>query len=259
VSSFSLFRIGVPLVLAAVLTGCHPQGSAIQTVGGPIKELSAKQLVKHLESRRLDYAWLGAKTHAEVALPGNQKLGFTLNIRVRRDSMIWLQFMKVGIEGARARITPQGGLELLNRQEKTYTVLSFDDLERQYGIALSYAELQDLLAGLPSGYGNRRFRSAVADDLHLLSSNDGGEGLQFYLEDGTFHLRRYVRESRAGKLDLLLGEYAQPSGRSFAQSRTATIVGRDGQRMLLDVVFNEVVFDVPQRIAFDVPEKYTRQ
>ncbi len=254
-----MYKSVLPLLFAVLFAACQPRRAAVETVGGRIQELSAKQLLGHLAEHRVDFEWLGAKTHAEVDLPGGPTMGFALNVRVRRDSLIWLQFMKMGIEGARARITPQGGLEILNRQERTYTVLSFAELENRYGVPLDYAELQDLLVGQPTGLSGRRFRSSISEGMHVLSSNDGGEGLQFYLEDRTFFLRRYIRQARSGKLDLTLDGYAPAAGRDFAKIRRATVAGRNGQPLALDIEVNELELDVPQRVAFDVPEKYRRQ
>ena len=253
-------RIGLWVFLLSLsVAACHTQRGVSGSPRGAERALPAKQLAQYLAAGRTDFEWLGAKSHAELTMPDGQKLGFALNIRVRRDSLIWLQFMKFGIEGARARVTPFGGLEVLDRQQRTYTVLSYDEIQQLYGVSVSYHELQDLLVGQPAAAAERRYKSSVEDGRHVLSTNDGGEGQQFILEDSTFLLRRYVRESPAGSLDLLLDEYARLGGRLFAQSRTATLIGPEAGGLGLDIRFEEVVFDEPQRLTFEVPDRYQRQ
>lgn len=237
---------------------CRTTTPATQTPVGKTEPKPVKFLVKKIETRLMPFDWFGAKTHADITLPDDQTVGFGLNIRVRRDSVIWLQFMKVGFEGARARITPENGVEILNRQDKTYMVMSFAMMEKLYGVALTFGELQDLLMGLPAGYAKRRFKSSVADNFHLLSSSDGGETMQVSLEDSTYFMRRYQRENAAGKLDFSLDAYEKLGEKYFSKLRNVSVKGSNGQRLELRIDFNEVTFDEPQKIGFEIPDKYRR-
>lgn len=75
---------------------------------------------------------------------GDDKQEATVNIRLKRDSIIWASVTKVGIEGARIVITPDT-IVMLDRLHKTYFAGNFKALKRRYRVPVTFEMLQAAL------------------------------------------------------------------------------------------------------------------
>lgn len=91
----------------------------------------------------LDFRYLQAKGKVQFEMKGDKQEA-TLAIRMRRDSIIWLSVSKVGIEGARMKITPDS-VFVLNKLQKTVFVGSFSALQDRYQVPIDFAMLQAAL------------------------------------------------------------------------------------------------------------------
>ncbi|OON66735.1 hypothetical protein B0919_21375 [Hymenobacter sp. CRA2] len=98
-----------------------------------------------VRARNLDFTYLAAKGKAQIEANG-EKYSANLNVRMRKDSVIWVSASLLGIEGIRARITPDT-VQVINKLEKTYYAGGFDYLRRQFNVPITYAQLQAMLLG----------------------------------------------------------------------------------------------------------------
>lgn len=70
-------------------------------------------------ARIADYQWMSAKMSGELKTD-NETYDFSGNLRMRRDSTVWLTVSStMGMEGVRALIT-QDSVIVVNRMDKTY-------------------------------------------------------------------------------------------------------------------------------------------
>lgn len=65
---------------------------------------SGKVLAKYMRENELDFKYAEAKFNCELTLD-NEDHSFNVNVRCRKDSVIWLSISKLGIPAARALIT----------------------------------------------------------------------------------------------------------------------------------------------------------
>lgn len=76
-----------------------------------------------------------------------QNVSATANIRIKKDSAIWVSITPgFGIEAARALIT-RDSLAFINRLDKEYQAYSFRELSDKFNFDLSYDLLQAVLVG----------------------------------------------------------------------------------------------------------------
>ncbi|GAB2964228.1 DUF4292 domain-containing protein [Hymenobacter coalescens] len=104
----------------------------------------ARPPAPEVRARNLDFRYLAAKGKAQIDANG-EKYSVNLNVRMRKDSVIWLQASVLGL-GVRALITPDS-VQVVNMLEKTYYAGNFDYLQRQFNVPVTFTQLQAMLLG----------------------------------------------------------------------------------------------------------------
>jgi hypothetical protein len=77
---------------------------------------------------------------------GQTNVSANLNIRIKKDSLIWLSGTMFGIEGIRAMIS-KDSVWYINKLEKTYSAYSINDLGKRLNINLSFQIIESILVG----------------------------------------------------------------------------------------------------------------
>ena len=105
---------------------------------------STKKLVSPM-AHVTDYQWMAGKINGELGV-GSDEWAFTGNIRMRRDSTIWISVSAfLGMESIRALVT-QDSVVLVNRMNQTYLAEPMSNLVQTLQIP-SLQETQALLLG----------------------------------------------------------------------------------------------------------------
>ena len=104
------------LLLLIILGSCSTQRKIIKA---PLKEEGAEYLFNKLKEHELKYSWFTAKFSAEYKNKGKSN-SFNGQIRIRKDSAIWLSLTPgLGIEAMRLVIT-QDSVKMINKLNNTY-------------------------------------------------------------------------------------------------------------------------------------------
>ena len=132
-----------------------------------IKSLSANHLIREIEDNQFEFENLEAKIG--VNLKGSDNLGLKGQIRMQKDSVIWISLsLKVGIEVGRVMIT-HDSIKYINRSNRTYLVESIDTFKERFPVDLSIHNLQNLLIGNDNSLRNSgKNRAFVENDNYIL-------------------------------------------------------------------------------------------
>lgn len=77
----------------------------------------------------------------------NKNLSFTANIRMQKDSVIWMSLSPaLGIEAARVLITPDT-ISFINKVDKVYSIYSFRELSDKFKFDLDFRLVQAVILG----------------------------------------------------------------------------------------------------------------
>lgn len=156
----------------SVFAGCKKTKS----VAGdrePLRERGSAYLLRHYSSNEFQFEWLAMKLDADLITGGDSR-GFKANIRMRRDSVIWISVSPaLGIEVFRVMVTPDS-LKYISRipDDKYYYLGGFQSISNLMGVDPDFSMLQDILLGNAIGLDpdEGRFRSEVDGDWYLLTS-----------------------------------------------------------------------------------------
>lgn len=198
-----------------------------------------------------------AKMHYEGM---GQKQDFTANIRMTRDSAIWIQITAgMGIVNvARIMVTPDS-IRMVNYLEKNYMLMPAEDATKLLPATIDFEVLQDLLIG------NVLSRDGVVADVTELPQfwnlqtvdSSMSQQLTYNKADSTLHTLQMLaindKSNVAGRI--LYKDYEMVEAKKFATGRVVNI-NDNGRTHYLEMNFNNAEFDVPMSYPFSIPSSY---
>jgi hypothetical protein len=166
---FKVTSLTILLLLVLVFSSCK---SSEKLIGKEEKKLIPKEtkievkpstdelLVKEIHTLSPKFSYYSAKLGVDYG-----SAGFSGNIRIAKDSIIWVSLGKFGIEAARIMITKDSIL-FINKLTREYFSGGYDFIVKFLGFKLNYDIIQAVLLGEDfSDYGTKDFKITRVNDL----------------------------------------------------------------------------------------------
>lgn len=151
----------------------------------------------------IDFDYLTAKSKFSFKNRKQDIDNANVNIRIRKDSLIWFSVTGVGFEVARGLITPEK-IVFMDKFHKEYYEFSYEELSVRFNFDLSYPLLQSLIVGnLPvPRRPNQKLRREK--DLLLLRQDAGRIMIDNYIGEKNRKLKRLQAVEQPTKNSLTL-------------------------------------------------------
>jgi len=192
-----------------------------------------------------------AKVRVESeALSGGGKM----NIRMKKDSIIWFNFKKVSIEGARGLITPEE-YSILYRTEKQYEQGSLEDMADHFNIPLDFSQWQMYLAGsIPQPDMNNIKMESSSLGYKLVSIGDLSYQYDF---DLSFQMIKYqITDAQNRTLAVEVEDYDPDLG--LYKKRKLTLINHQKVEATIEMEQSDIEKNVRKNMPFSIPDHYTR-
>lgn len=223
------------------------------------EEFSASVLRQQLIGHQVKADWLEGK--AKIGFEGlGQKVGATASIKLRKDSLLWMNVKKLGFEVARVQVT-RDSVYMINRLSNQYLVKDLDYLEKQYNLPADFNTLQALILGNPIFFVKRNMQAENTADAHHLFAEENGKSNHFWMMPEKFSLTKMSFEDNSANrsLGLLLQEYTEtPDNQNFSYLRNIDLNSRETGQVNIEIAFSKVVLNEPTAFRFEIPKRYTR-
>jgi hypothetical protein len=122
--------------LPLVLAGCSRKLTVTPTIGVPRPELAVEQM---------DFEYFQGKARM-VLRDGNKVRDVKANIRIRKDSVIWMSFSVIGVQGGKALIN-HDSITIVSNVDNEYFVFEYDELSRRFNFDINYDVVQSAMLG----------------------------------------------------------------------------------------------------------------
>ncbi len=259
------------LLFAVFMVSCRSARSVIKE---PIKEYGADYLFEKLKENELKFDWFSAKFNLDLVID-NKKNSLSGQIRVRKDSVIWLSFSPaLGIEMARLIITTDT-VKFINRINKTYFSGDENIVNDFLDSNIDFDVIQSILLGNDlTYYENGKFRATYdSKEYHLVTG--GRQKLKKYvktqadverifiqnifLNPETFKvtqmkIKELKKENK--KLDASYSDFNYIENQLFPHKVFYDLVA--DKNIQVNLRYSKIVIDKPQVFPFKVSSKYTR-
>jgi Domain of unknown function (DUF4292) len=265
------FLVAMMLMLAGV-SSCRSTkkiSEAIQkkdtvaiTVTMPAKEDTAKlidELIENIDRKKIEFNTFSAKIKIDYWNNKGKQPDFTANVRIKKDSLIWISIGDLGFEGIRVLITADS-IKLLNKLENTYTQRPLSYIQEVSQIPFTFTDIQNLLVGNPVFF-NRDSITAYSRFNHgfvLLSVGTLFKNLITISKEYNIEKSKLddVNPLLNRTCDLTYSEFETKSGFSFPTFREIFI----SQQTKLDIQmkFKDYKFNEDLNFPFSIPKKFKR-
>jgi hypothetical protein len=215
---------------------------------------------------QVDFAYLTAKSKVSFKSKDQDINNANVNLRIDKDSLIWLSVSGVGVEVARALIT-KDSVVITDRIHREYSVYDYASLSQRFNFNLTFGLIQSLLIGnlpLPQEPAQRVKNEK---DYLLLRQHEGKVMVDNYIGEENRKLKKLlvVEQPTRNSLTLDYEDFTVLNNFLFPYTSLVTVDYKsknDGQpyQTVLRIRHNKVeLTDKNPGFPFSIPPKYQRR
>lgn len=264
------------LLLIASLSLLISCKSTKSTYKQPIKEEGPDYLFEQLSKNELHFDWFMAKFKTDYK-HGKKTTEFKGQIRIRKDSVIWVTFTPLlGIEAARLMITTDS-VKFMDRMNKIYFVGDYQFVNNYLNTTVDFDILQALVIGNDfQFYEKTKFRASI-DNLEYRLSTAGRHKLKKYVKESDIPPQVYIQtiwldpetfkiskvsikeiQKENKKLDAYYGDFQEVEGQLYPFAMLFELSKNIEEKIDVDIKCTKIRINEPLNFPFNIPEKYER-
>ena len=269
--SFKLF-LCCTFVISNILilqTSCKTT-KKVSTEAKPLEEKKVDYLIQKMDSAKFNWEWLSAKISATVKINDNAN-SFSATLRMRKDSIIWINISALGIQAARVLVT-KDTVKLVDYINSKYAISDLTYLNTLLHGTFNFEMLQELLLGNYFSYLNKKeLKSSYVDGQNYIVSTLRNRKLKRSLEDKEPNKRiiqdvwldpkifRVVKMSiddnkMKRKLISTYENFMEVDSLQLAHKITMNVESEKPTQIILE--YSKVIRNKEQETPFNIPEKF---
>ncbi len=199
--------------------------------------------------------WGKAKMHIEGP---DDKEDFTAHIRIRKDSVIWINITALGgISFARILVTTDSFF-MVNHIQKTAVCMPLTSAAKVLPAKVDFISLQNLVLGEPLREGVLTDATNFKDSWSLkVEDSSYIQVVQYMKSDSTLHtgqLRTHDPDGPTATTEY--SAYEVSDNRKMSTERTLVLKNNNNQYKL-EMNFVKFNFDEPMEFQFSIPKNYS--
>lgn len=248
------------LLLSAQGSGCHRNAAGSVSSEAASKARPVNFLLNKLQGHKLEQVkFLNAQ--AKIFIDGDgQSISTNANIIWIRDSVIWINVKKFGLEAARALIT-RDSVFILNRLNKTWSAKGIESLQREYSLPDGFKLLQQFILASAWVDPNMELKADIKDNLHRLSGANGRIAADYRLMEGSFLLKSqmFMQALDSRNIVLTFENYKKTAlAGQFPYLRRIDAFSPETGNVRLDIELTDLEINVPKNYRFEIPHSYEK-
>lgn len=224
---------------------------------------SSKIASSTLAIEEIDFEYLHGKSRM-ILKDGNKEREVKANVRVRKDSVIWMNFTVIGVQGGRALIN-QDSITIISNVDKEYFVFDYKDLSKRFNFEINYKVIQSAMLG------NLLMQRSDSDTVeqksatYLLSQSSGHVDVLNFISAATMKIQKVeLKENDThNSLTINYGDFQPLDTKSFPYNGTINLFYKTAAGLLNTTIIFEYtkveVGDKEVKFPFNIPKKYVRR
>ncbi len=247
----------------------YPNEHVIQN---PIEVKQVDSIFSSMWRNQFNFEYLNASFSADYEVDKNST-SFSGQLRMKKDSIIWLSISKFSVEGARLLLY-NDSFFYINRIDETYFSGDFNTLNRFINSAVDFDMLQSIILGNDfKYYENDKFKSEFDGKYFHLSTvnrrklkkyikneNDKLKVLiqNIFIDPYTYKIKELsVKEIRANnKLRVHYSNYKKINGQLYPMSMIIRIMAE--KDITINLNFSKISTDSETTFQFKIPKTYKK-
>ncbi len=275
---FSLSRFLITLIIPVfIISSCKTTRKSEKPVviknNRNFEEKGAEVLLKNILDSAFYGRWINAKANV-TAKVGDETNSFNINLRMCRDSAIWVSVTPLlGIEAVRVLLTPDS-VKFLDRLHREYKITGYRFINELLHISnLDFDVVQGILTGNLFAFKKNKFNSVYLEDqqyiLSTLSKRKLKRSLEekdpskpviqdFYVDGNSYRITKLYIEDNRGANKTMLTEYSdfQQTNEGVFPHQSKTIIKAE-KDVQIDIEYSKLSIGDTLDFPFSIPKNYT--
>ncbi|HNS13130.1 MAG TPA: DUF4292 domain-containing protein [Bacteroidia bacterium] len=246
----------------------------IPSVQVKLKGADVVQVFDSVLAHQFEFSYLAAKATVDYTDKSGETQSFDVNMRMRRDSAIWISITPLlGIEVARV-IIDRDSLMIMDRVHKTFMARSYSYLEEMLKTTVTFEMIQAVVSGNYFPYQKAdKIRSVYEEEPYVILSTLNKRRVKRVLEekdpskpviqdfwiDGNFRIAKSkITDDRLDRwVEATYKNFTEVGGRLFPNNLVVTI--SSSSPTIIKIAYNKLTPEETFTMPFTVPEKYERK
>lgn len=186
------------------------------------------------------------------------KYSFTFNIRMIKDSIIWMQLKKFGLEGARVLAT-KDTLYAVDRLHRTYMKKSWAAIQTQMNAPIDFQALYELIAGNPIYFQGGEDSLQTTENMKYISSQNKDRRVEIGINAVFSEIMTYVIKDlkKDNVVNIKLANYKNLyDKKKFSYLRDIEILSNNVKLLYVNLEIDEVIRNQSFKTPFEIPVGY---
>jgi len=218
---------------------------------------------KTLDIELIDFGYLHGKARL-VFKDEKKEREVKANIRIRKDSVIWMNFSVVGVQGGKALIN-KDSITIVSNVDKEYYVFEYAELSKRFNFHIDYSVIEAAMLGNLIKINDSNNEIGQEGDRDMMIQKEGSVMIK-NLINPILKKIEYVELIEATTNNKLKLEYSnfQPLGdKYFAYNGTVNVYYKTSAGLInnmINIEYNKAeVGDKELKFPFNIPKRYDRR
>ena len=234
---------------------------------------SPRTLSNNLKSKEFKFNKLNAKLTVDALIDSSSN-SFTLSLRIKRDSVIWMSISKLGIEGARVFIT-KDSVRFIDRINNKFFIGDFAYISKLLNTDLDFEILQSLFIGnsvefydedekIKAGVDNCQYFLGTIRKFKLRKVVSKGKELRdpaqsIYLIPQTYKISRilFYEFNPDRSFDASFDNFALIDSTQLFPQKIKYII-KAQKRIDIEINYSKIALNEEQSFPFKIPDNYVQ-
>ena len=215
------------------------------------------EIGKILDPLKVDFNQVEMKGDMELENK-TDKYTFTFNIRMIKDSIIWMQLKKFGLEGARVLAT-KDTLYAVDRLHRTYMKKSWAAIQTQMNAPIDFQVFYELIAGNPVYFQGGADSLQTSENMKYISSQSKDRRVEIGINAVFNEIISYVIKDlkKPNVVNIKLADYKiLYDKKKFSYLRDIEVLSNNVKLLYVNLAFNEVIRNQGFKTPFEIPVGY---
>jgi hypothetical protein len=216
-----------------------------------------------LEIQEIDFEYFHGKARM-IFRDDKKEREVKANIRIRKDSVIWLNFSVIGVQGGRALIN-QDSVTIVSTVDKEYYVFDYKELSRRFNFEVNYKTLQNAFLGnliMPRASSDK---IVPGTSFNILEQQRGTVNVKNHINAASRKLEmvEMKEDSTNNSITMNYSNFQPVGDKIYPYNGSATITYKTLKGILNTTIafeYNKAeVGDKELKFPFNIPRKYDRR
>lgn len=235
--------------------------SCSKKVVGPTIDLNPPRPTLNVEE--IDFEYMHGKARM-ILRDANKEREVKANIRIRKDSIIWMTFSVIGVQGGKALIN-KDSITIVNNVDNEYFQFDYAELSKRYNFEINYDVIQAAMLGnliIPRKESDQVLQETA---FFILKQQANNITVDNYINQASKKLEK-VELKEPNSANSLIVNYSnfQPMGsKLFPYNGTINLFYKTIAGLLNTTIIFEYnkaeVGDKELKFPFNIPKKYVRR